>query len=205
MANHVASSSGERGGRQGSRQRLDSDGGDHGVDATHAPAAAEAVVPLLPPLLPPRVLDDPVGPVPEPQRREAARAVPDEQHAVVDEGAGADERARHPGNVGLHERRVERDGERAPADQRGTELCLVAVSGAHRSEVCHADGGPCRVEAARAGRARVRVRALLHEAAGVDEVRVGVGHQPARAAVVAARHRGVAAALEINRHALQGL
>ena len=177
----------------GSRHRRHGDGGDHAVDAADVAAAAEAVVPLLPPPLSPRVLDDPVGAVAQPQRREAARAVADEEHAVVDPRARAEERARHPAHVRLHERRVEPHREGTAPDQRRADLGLVA--GRHRGEVGHADGGLRRVEAARPRRARVRVRPLLHQPAGLHQVRVRVRHQPAGAAVVALvlRHR---AALE---------
>jgi len=72
---------------------------------------------------------------------------------------------------------------------------LGLVAGRHGGEVGHADGGLGWVEAAGARRARVRVRALLHQPAGLHQVRVRVGHQPAGTAVVALvlRHR---AALE---------
>uniref|UniRef100_A0A804MQV1 Uncharacterized protein n=1 Tax=Zea mays TaxID=4577 RepID=A0A804MQV1_MAIZE len=178
-----------------SQRRCHGDGGDHAVDAAYVASAAQAVVPLLTPLLSPRVLDDPVGAVAQPQRREAARAVADEEHAVVDPRARADERARHPAHVRLHERRVEPHREGPAADERRADLGLVA--GRHGGEVGHADGDLGRVEAAGPRRARVRVRALLHQAAGLHQVRVRVRHQPAGAAVVALvlRHR---AALEWN-------
>lgn len=136
-------------------------------------AATQPIIPPLAPPFSPGVLDDPVRQFPQPQNREPFVAVPDEKNAVVDESLAADQGTRDAADVRLHEDGVEADGERPAADEVGGDLVLVDGDG---GEIGNPDGDFVGLEVALAAAAGVGVGGLFFEAAGVDQVLVGVGH-----------------------------
>ena len=155
-------------------------GDDHVVDAARTFVFAYAVVSTLAPRRTPRILDDPVRFGRPSNRGEAARAVADDEDAVIERLGVAEPRAGDAADVTLHPRSVDPDGQWAVFDQRRRHLFFVV---ADEGEVLERRAEFAFLRLALALLADVRVRLL-----GIDaSVLYDVLHRVRRQAAVTAR------------------